>query len=88
MSGRERERIVSSRNDRIPNSDVYLGLLQTGNIRFFDDRLQDELARWYSFIDDFQFSGIDADAGIEMVQDLEHMERKNRAYTRMFRGKR
>ena len=87
LPGSERERTVSSRNDRIPNSDVYPGLLQTGNIRFFDDRLQDELAGWYSFTDDFQLSGIDADAGIEMVQDLERMERKNRPCARMFRGK-
>lgn len=79
LPGSERERTVSSRNDRIPNSDVYPGLLQIGNIRFFDDRLQDELAWWYSFMDDFQLSGIDADAGIEMVQDLERMERKKQA---------
>ena len=79
LPGSERERTVSSRNDRIPNSDVYPGLLQIGNIRFFDDRLQDELAGWYSFMDDFQLSGIDADAGIEMVQDLERMERKKQA---------
>ena len=76
MPGKERERITSARNDKFPNSRIYSGLLQTGNIRFFSD----ELDRWYSLIDNFKFSGIDSDAGIEIVQNLEDMEYKNRSY--------
>ena len=86
MPNRERERIVSDRYDRLPDSRVYAGLLQTGNIRFFNDHLQDELYEWYSFIDDFHFK-VDVDAGINLVRDLERMEQKNRKYRKAFVGR-
>lgn len=82
---RERERIISSLDDRIPNNLIYLGLLQTGNIRFFDNELQDRLDGWYWSMDDFSFDRIDSDDGIELVKDLEHMEQKNISYRQKVR---
>lgn len=86
MPNRERERIVSDKFDRLPDSRVSAGLLQTGNIRFFNDYLLDELYEWYSFIDDFHFE-VDVDARINLVWDLEHMEQKNRKYRKGFVGR-
>lgn len=85
VPNRDRERIISGKNDRVPDSRVYSGLLQTGNIRFFSDTIQDELDEWYSFIDRFQFKKIDPDAGIKLIQDLEDMEHKNKAYSKIWK---
>lgn len=88
VPNRDRERIASGKNDRIPDSRIYSGLLQTGNIRFFSDEIQNELDEWYSSIDNFQFKGIDPDAGIKVIRDLENMEHKNKSYTQIWKPKR
>lgn len=85
VPSRERERIISDRRDRIPSGKVYSGLLQTGNIRFFSDEVQDNLDEWYLYIDNFKFDSIDHDAGLEVMRNLEEMERKNRSYKSMMR---
>ena len=84
VPNKERERIISGENNRPPNSRIYSGLLQTGNIRFFSDKLQAKLDEWYSVIDNYWFND-DADVGIEIIQDLEDMEHKNRAFLMMLR---
>ncbi len=86
LPNRERERTISDQNDRLPSSNVYLGLLQTGNIRFFSDTLQDKLAEWHSIIDNF-WNNNKIVVGIEMVQDLEDMERNNLSFSDMIRMK-
>lgn len=88
VPNRDRERIMSGKNDRMPDGRIYSGLLQTGNIRFFSDAIQDELDKWYSFIDKFQFKEINPDAGIKLIQDLEDMEHKNKSYTKRWKPKR
>ncbi len=67
VPNRDRERIVSGKNDRIPDSRIYSGLLQTRNIRFFSDKIQNDLDEWYSSIDNFQFKRIDPDVGIKVI---------------------
>ena len=84
VPNKERERTISDENNRLPDSRIYSGLLQTGNIRFFSDNLQSKLNEWYSVIDNYWFND-DADVGIEIIQDLEDMEHKNRAFLMMLR---
>lgn len=61
LPSRIRERISSNKRherNQYPDNRVYAGLLHTGNIRFFNKELQDDLNEWYAIVDDFKFRKI------------------------------
>ena len=63
-----------------PDNRVYAGLLNTGNIQFFDEQLQDDLNLWYMHMGKLRLDKLDAKLGIRIVDELENMESNNEAF--------
>lgn len=77
---------LANEKSLVPSNHVYLGLLQTGNIQFFNKGLQDNLHAWYGDFENFSPAHIDVDLGMKIMGDLDRMEEANRSYLQVVRS--
>lgn len=73
--------ISDNKPNRIPNNGIYLGLLNSGNIKYID--MQDELDELYMYFNKIIFK-IDTKLALTIIDYLDNIEEKNREYRKKF----
>ena len=67
----------NTRCQRFPKTEIYKGLLNSGDIKYFDDSLQNDLDELYTYFQETPFTP-NAELGESVIKDLELIKYKNK----------